>query len=259
MQEQQQGKRWQASIWVETGEEQQIVVYGATLHALRLAAHERLLTLQPKWFSNTSPNQLNHARMMQQVVIRREIEQSPRGTMTRKKSPATRPPLEEEEPEITAEMVERYPLIFPAMKAAPEPPPHDAPGDSLERDTDEKDLEYWLRDEVITKRVSDGGTLRNPLGSNRFERFEDAVTVFLQQDLLPERGPDFYEELFTTDVEFFCRVQTVHQERNEDLINDYLSRGWYYNGQMQGEAAPHHTSGDRPIILLLYHFEALAR
>lgn len=256
-------KKWQASLWVRSDAAQEsiqeIVFYGQSLHSLRLRARDWLVCEQPQWFSNVSPSErLNRARRIQQVVVQRKTTQSGVGThVPRMKA---RPPFNrsevDDEPAITEEMAQRYPLVFPESKAAPPLTPRaNGLSETPVADLPPGDVLYWSREEEGAERERAASSN----GPNRFNQFEDAVVFFLWHDLLPERGPTFREEVFSSDVECYTRVNTIHQEENELLINDYLNRGWFYNGQVRGKVAPHRSTGDGPLIVLLYHREPLAR
>jgi hypothetical protein len=261
-----QGRKWQASLWVQGDAKQElaqeIIFYGQSLHALRLRASDWLASEQPQWFSNVSPaEKLNPARLMQKVVMRRNVAQPGVGThLPRGKARlAADRHGADEEPVITAEMAQRYPLVFPEPKAAKAAAPQEEEHPEPMTGVSEGDVLYWSRDEERVQRERLAGTHHHGAGPNRFDRFEDAVTNFLWHDLLPEPGPEHHEEVFTSDVEFYTRVRSMHREDNELLIDDYLSRGWFYNGQLRGKVAPYHATGDGPLIVQLYHLEPHAR
>jgi hypothetical protein len=249
-----QTKKWQASIFATKGSEQETVFYGATLHALRQSAHEWLLEHRPEWFSNVSPlERLNVARTLQRATIEpTEPMQSRRGQSGEHRYSSTPPRLFTKEPEITAEMAQRYPLIFSASQTSPA---DGQPGVLVEKETEEAPATSWHRSQG--EQGISGAIFSNE--QSTFQRFENAVQFFLLADLLPECGPNFQPEAFASDVAFYTRVKTFHREGNEVLINDYLSRGWLYNGLSNSVVTSPRNSGNSQVIVTLYHLEAHAR
>jgi hypothetical protein len=95
----------------------------------------------------------------------------------------------------------------------------------------------------------------------RFPSFEHAVSAFLAQDLIPWPGPDYVAPTFDTASPPLHLVRTIRRERDTDVINDFLSRGWFVIGVEYIGRHDHHGQQllDRRAQVLLGHFEDSAR
>jgi hypothetical protein len=61
----------------------------------------------------------------------------------------------------------------------------------------------------------------------RFETFEKVVLHFIEQAIIPEKGPDYNEVALVEGNLQLHLIKTIKRESEELQVNDMLQRGWY--------------------------------
>jgi hypothetical protein len=252
-------QQWQALLWCgpTVKELKGTIVYGSDLVQLRARAAAWLLSQRPRYFCNTSYPPANehlasrglyglyscselpsHQPMMAASILERDMDREDSDGPSRgrrryhgKKGASTESEVDSSRSEAQPAQDEQH---APAQEHASHP-----------QEAEKMQPCQWIRESLIP------GPGRNTRYLD-FPCFEDAVTHFVNCDVLSERGPTYIDESRVQEQQL-RHMQTVKVVDGDLAANDLLHRGGWHVFQTMGMTAPRGQMG--PVLFVLGHPE----